>query len=376
MTEKASKLTLAVHAGSHGDPQFGGIVNPIYPSSAIDYDLDVKYPRYFNTPNHEAVAEKMAALEGGEAALVFSSGMAAISSSILSVCKAGDHAIFQNDLYGGTHKAVFKELKGYGIDFTVVDAQDPENFRKAIKGNTRMIYIETPSNPLLRITDISAVAAIAKKHGLVTIIDNTFASSVNQNPIALGIDIVAHSGTKYIGGHSDLCCGVVVTSHTLREQVRQTSLTLGGSLDANTCWLVERSLKTLVLRVRQHNKNAMAVAEFLSTESNVASVNYPGLKTHPQHSLAAKQMTGGFGGMLSFEIKKDPARFLSRLKYFARAVSLGGVESTVSEPVKTSHVALSAAERKAAGISDNLLRLSIGIEETEDLINDLKHALG
>jgi cystathionine beta-lyase/cystathionine gamma-synthase len=375
MKENPSKLTLSVHAGSHGDPQFGGIVSPIYPSSAIDYDLEVKYPRYFNTPNHEAVAEKMAALEGGDAALVFSSGMAAITTSILSVVKTGEHAIFQNDLYGGTHKAVFSELKGYGIDFTVVDGQDPDNFRKAIKKNTRLIYIETPSNPLLKITDIEAVAAIAKQNAVVTVIDNTFASPVNQNPISLGIDIVAHSGTKYIGGHSDLCCGVVVTSNQLREKIRQNALTLGGSLDANTCWLVERSLKTLVLRVRQQNKNAMAVAEFLQNEPNVATVNYPGLKAHPSHALAARQMPGGFGGMLSFEFKGDVKKFLGKLKYFARAVSLGGVESTVSEPVKTSHVALSVEERKAAGISDKLLRLSIGIEETDDLISDLKQAL-
>jgi cystathionine beta-lyase/cystathionine gamma-synthase len=375
MKDHPSKFTLCVHAGSHGDPQFGGIVSPIYPSSAIDYDSDVKYPRYFNTPNHEAVAEKMAALEGGEAALVFSSGMAAISTSILSIVKAGDHAIFQNDLYGGTHKAVFSELKGYGIDFTVVDAQDPDNFRKAIRKNTRLIYIETPSNPLLKITDIAAVAAIARQHDIVSMIDNTFASPINQNPIGLGIDIVAHSGTKYIGGHSDLCCGVVVTNHRLREQIRQNALTLGGSLDANTCWLVERSLKTLAVRVRQHNTNAMAVAEFLSGESSVAKVNYPGLKSHPSHAIAARQMTGGFGGMLSFETKGDVARIISRMKYFARAVSLGGVESTVSEPVKTSHVALSPEARKAAGISDKLLRLSIGIEETDDLIADLKYAL-
>jgi cystathionine beta-lyase/cystathionine gamma-synthase len=376
MKEQASKLTLGVHAGSHGDPQFGGLVSPIYPSSAIDYDSVVTYPRYFNTPNHEAVAEKMAALEGGEGALVFSSGMAAIATSILSVAKAGDHTIFQSDLYGGTHKAVFGELKGYGIEFSIVDGQDPDQFRKAIKKNTRLIYIETPSNPLLNITDISAVAAIAKENGLTTIIDNTFASPVNQNPIALGIDVVTHSGTKYIGGHSDLCCGVVVTSHTLREKIRQSALTLGGSLDAHTCWLVERSLKTMVLRVRQQNKNAMAIAEFLTSEPNVVKVNYPGLKSHPSYDIATRQMPGGYGGMLSFEIKKDPARFLGRLKYFAKAVSLGGVESTVSEPTKTSHMALTADQRKAAGISENLLRLSIGIEETEDLIDDLKYALG
>lgn len=375
MKENISKLTLSIHAGSHGDPQFGGIVNPIYPSSAIDYDTEVKYPRYFNTPNHQAVAEKIAALENAEAGIVFSSGMAAIMTSILTIARAGDHAIFQNDLYGGTHHAVMSDLKGHGIDFTVVDASDPDNFRKAIKKKTRLIYIETPSNPLLKITDIAAVAAIAQAYGILTVIDNTFASPVNQNPIDLGIDVVAHSGTKYIGGHSDLCCGVVATSRVLQEKIRRTALILGGSLDAHTCWLVERSLKTIVLRVRQQNKSAQAIAEFLDSEPAVPAVFYPGLKSHPSHAIAAKQMTGGFGGMLSFEVKGDTTEFIKRLKYVAKAVSLGGVESTISEPKRTSHVALTPAERKAAGISDQLVRLSVGIEETGDLINDLKQAL-
>ena len=209
MKASISKLTQSIHAGSYGDPQFGGIVSPIYPSAAIDYDADVKYPRYFNTPNHQAVAEKIAALENAEAGIVFSSGMAAIMTSILTVVKTGEHAIFQNDLYGGTHHAVMNDLKNHGVDFTVVDASDPENFRKAIKKNTKLIYIETPSNPLLKVTDIAAVAAIAKANNVLTMIDNTFASPVNQNPVDLGIGIVAHSGTKYIGGHSDICCGVV-----------------------------------------------------------------------------------------------------------------------------------------------------------------------
>jgi cystathionine beta-lyase/cystathionine gamma-synthase len=375
MRESNSKLTQSVHAGSHGDPQFGGIVNPIYPSSAIDYDTDVKYPRYFNTPNHQAVAEKLAALENAEAGIIFGSGMAAIMTSILTVVKAGEHAIFQNDLYGGTHHAVMNDLKNYAIDFSVVDAADPENFRRAIKKNTKLIYIETPSNPLLKITDISAVAAIAKAHGILTMIDNTFASPVNQNPFDLGIDIVAHSGTKYIGGHSDLCCGAVATSRVLQEKIRKNALILGGSLDAHTCWLVERSLKTIVLRVRQQNQSAKAIAEFLENEPAVPVVHYPGLKRHSSHSIAAKQMPGGFGGILSFEVKGDTTEFIKKLKYISKAVSLGGVESTISEPKKTSHVALTPSERKAAGISDQLVRLSVGIEETSDLIDDLKRAL-
>jgi cystathionine beta-lyase/cystathionine gamma-synthase len=373
--KKASKLTLSVHAGSHGESQYGGIVNPIYQASAYDYDDVVRYPRYFNTPNNEAVIQKMTALENAEDGLVFSSGMAAITTAMLSVLKAGDHVILQNDLYGGTHYAAVSDLPRLGISFTMVDAYESENFEKAIRKETKLIYLETPSNPLLKITDIRAVAKIARKHGLISMIDNTFASPVNQNPIDLGIDIVAHSGTKYIGGHSDLCCGVVVSSKKLMEPIRKRAVSFGGSLDAHTCYLVERSLKTIVLRVQQQNKNSLAIAKFLESESAIAKVNYPGLKNHPNHLVAKKQMFGGFGGMLSFEVKNDPDRFMKKLKIITRALSLGGVESTICSPVKTSHVKLSAAERKQVGISDKLLRFSVGIEEAQDLIDDIKQAL-
>jgi cystathionine beta-lyase/cystathionine gamma-synthase len=375
MKNKVSKLTLSVHAGSHGESQYGGIVNPIYQASAYDYRDIVRYPRYFNTPNNEAVIEKIAALENGDDGLVFSSGMAAITTSMLSVLKAGDHVILQNDLYGGTHHSVINDLPRLGIKFTMVDAADPENFEKAIRKETKLIYIETPSNPLLKITDIKAVAKIAQNQGLISMIDNTFASPVNQNPIDFGIDIVAHSGTKYIGGHSDLCCGVVVSSKKLTARIRKLGHSLGGSLDAHTCYLVERSLKTIVLRVQQQNKNAMAIAKFLESESRIAKVNYPGLKNHPNHSVAKRQMPGGFGGVMSFEVKTDPERFIKKLKYITRAVSLGGVESTICSPVKTSHVALSTGERKTLGISDKLLRFSVGIEEADDLIEDIRQAL-
>ncbi len=374
-TSKASKLTLSVHAGSHGDPLYKGLVTPIYPASAYDYESEVLYPRYYNTPNQKAVVEKMVALENGEDGLVFSSGMATIMTSLFAMVKQGDHVLFQNDLYGGTHHAALYELHRYGIDYSMVDVSDLNAFEKGIRKNTRVIYIETPSNPLLKITDLGAVAKLAKKYGLITIIDNTFASPVNQNPIDLGIDIVTHSGTKYIGGHSDLCCGVVVSSKKLTEKIKSSALNFGGSLDAQACYLVERSLKTIVLRVRQQNKNAIEIARFLEAESAVTKVNYPGLKNHPGHAIARKQMPGGFGGMLSFEIKGDPEKLMKKLKYIKRAVSLGGVESSINTPVKTSHAKLSAAERKAAGISDKLLRLSAGIEETQDLINDLRHAL-
>jgi len=372
---KASKLTQSVHVGSFGDPLFGGVVTPIYPSAAYDYETEVRYPRYYNTPNQKAVVEKLAALENGETGLVFSSGMAAIMTSIFAMVRSGDHILFQNDLYGGTHHAALHELERYGIEHSMVDVSDLKTFEKGIRKNTKVIYVETPSNPLLKITDLAGVSKIARKHGIVTIIDNTFASPVNQNPIDFGIDIVTHSGTKYIGGHSDICCGAMVSSKKLTEQIKQSALHFGGSLDAQSCYLVERSLKTIVLRVRQQNLNALAIAKFLESESAVTKVYYPGLKNHPGHSIAKKQMPGGFGGMLSFEVKGDPHKFIKKLKYIKRAISLGGVESTITSPVLTSHAKLTAAERKLVGISDKLVRFSVGIEETVDLINDIKQAL-
>jgi cystathionine beta-lyase len=372
-----SKLTQSVHAGSHGDPRFGGTVTPIFPSSAYDYEevAATLYPRYFNTPNQKAVVEKLAALEQAEDGLIFSSGMAAILTSVFAMMKKGDHAIFQNDLYGGTYNAVVTELPRYGMEYTLVDGEHPENFEKAIRPETRIIYIETPSNPTLKITDIRAVASIAKKHGLITIIDNTFASPVNQNPFALGIDIVTHSGTKYIGGHSDICCGAALTSRSLTSRIRESATHFGGSLDANTCWLVERSLKTLVLRVRQQNTNAQAIAQFLQNESRIGKVYYPGLADHPGHNIAKDQMPGGFGGMLSFEVKSDAHKFMDNLKLIKRAISLGGVESTITSPAKTSHVKMKEADRQAIGVTDKLVRFSVGIEDAGDLIEDIKQAL-
>lgn len=375
MKKSLDKLTQAVHAGSISDSQYGGLVSPIYVSSAYDYEPQLRYPRYFNTPNQLAVVKKMTALEHAEDGLVFSSGMSAILTSMFAVLKSGDHMILQLDLYGGTHHAAVHELNRYGISYSMVDAEDPKNFERAITKATKVVYIETPSNPLLKITDVAAVAAIAKKHKLISMIDNTFASPVNQNPIDFGMDVVLHSGTKYIGGHSDLMCGVMVSSKKLTEQIRASAMHFGGMLDSNACYLVERSLKTMVLRVRQQNKNAMALAEFLEKEPRVGGVYYPGLKKHPGHAIAKKQMTGGYGGMLSFEVKGDPDRFMSKLKLISRAVSLGGVESTICSSVKTSHAKLSPAERAKAGISDKLLRFSVGIEAVEDLIGDIRQAL-
>jgi cystathionine beta-lyase len=257
----------------------------------------------------------------------------------------------------------------------MVDGADPDNFRKAIQKETKVIYIETPSNPTLKITNIKAVADIAKQHGVLTVIDNTFASPVNQNPHDLGIDIVTHSGTKYIGGHSDLCCGAATGAKKYIQQVWNSAFHFGGSLDAHTCWLVERSLKTIVLRVRQQNQNAMTLANYLTTNSKIGKVYYPGLPTHVDHAVAKAQMPGGFGGMMAFEVKGDAHQFMNNLKMIKRALSLGGVESTMCSPVKTSHSKMSEAERLAIGVTNNLVRFSVGIEEAEDLISDIEQAL-
>ncbi|MCU0356361.1 MAG: PLP-dependent aspartate aminotransferase family protein [Cyclobacteriaceae bacterium] len=378
MADSISKLTKSVHTGSPGDPQYKGVVNPIYPSAAYDYENmpETQYPRYFNTPNQRAVSQKIAALENGEDGLIFSSGLAAIMTSLFAFLKQGDHAILQHDLYGGTFNAVTVEFPRYGIEYTLVDGTKPEEFEKAIRPNTKVIYVETPSNPTLTITDLKAVANIAKRHQLITIIDNTFASPVNQNPIDLGIDVVTHSGTKYIGGHSDLCCGAAVSTAENIRKIWNSAFHFGGSLDAQTCWLVERSLKTIVLRVRQQNENALAIAQWLQQQSSVGKVYYPGLPEHPGHAIAREQMPGGFGGMLSFEVKSDPHGFMGRLKLIKRALSLGGVESTICSPVKTSHSKMSPEERIKINVTDNLVRFSVGIEDAQDLINDIRQALG
>lgn len=377
MKSSTSKLTQSVHSGSINDPLFKGTVSPIYTASAYDYEElnETQYPRYFNTPNQRATAAKIAALENAEDGLVFSSGMAAILTSLLAFLKQGDHAVLQNDLYGGTFNALVTEFPRYGIEYTLVDGSSPENFEKAVRKETKVIYIETPSNPTLKITDIKAVATIAKKNGLLTIIDNTFASPVNQNPIDWGIDIVTHSGTKYIGGHSDICCGAAVGTKEHIKQVWGSAFHFGGSLDAHTCYLVERSLKTIVLRVRQQNHNATTLANYLKSSSKIGKVYYPGLPDHPNHAIAKAQMTGGFGGMLAFEVKGDAHQFMSNLQLIKRAISLGGVESTMCSPVKTSHAKMNAAERATIGVSDNLVRFSVGIEEADDLIADIEQAL-
>lgn len=372
--------TLCVHAGAEANDPGQGVNTPIYTSSAFGY-LDTeenRYPRYYNTPNQRTVVEKLCALEQGEAGLLFGSGMAAISTTMLALLQSGDHVVLQNDLYGGTYHFITTELERLGIAYTLVDTPDAANLEAALRPNTRVIYVESPSNPLLKITDLRAVAQVAKAHNIMSVIDNTFASPVNQNPITLGIDVVIHSGTKYLGGHSDLCFGAVVTSATLRQQLLERAINLGGSINAATCALIERSLKTLHLRVQQQNRNAQKLAEFLQQHATVRQVNYPGLPTHKGHAVAQEQMTG-FGGMLSFALDvpglAETVALMRRLRMITPALSLGGVETLICSPAQTSHSKLSPEQRRKAGVSDALLRVSVGIEHANDLIEDLEQAL-
>jgi len=370
--------TLCAHAGELKDTQFKGAVSPLYMSTSYAFeDVDVKrYPRYFNTPNQVALAKKMAALEHGEAALIFGSGMAAVSTSLMAFLKSGDHVVLQNTLYGGTSNLVVEEFEKYGIAFSFTKDLNPKSFEAEIKKNTKVIYIETPSNPLLTITDIAAISKIAKKNGLVSMIDNTFASPVNQNPIDFGIDVVIHSATKYMGGHSDILAGAVIASEAHIDTIFQLAKNFGGSLSDYTVWLLERSIKTMGLRVKAQNKNAKKMAKYLEKHEDVAAVCYPGLKTHIDHELAKSQMKG-FGGMLSFELNEglNASLFQKKLKLIKSSMSLAGVESTILSPTLTSHALLTPEERAKQGIKDGLMRFSIGIEEVEDLIEDIEQAL-
>jgi cystathionine beta-lyase len=300
--------------------------------------------------------------------------MAAISTAMLSFLNSGDHLVLQKDIYGGTHHFVTAEYERFGIEYTFVSNR-AEEIEKAVQKNTKVIYIETPSNPLLLITDIAATAQIAKANNALSVIDNTFATPFNQNPLDLGIDIVTHSGTKYLGGHSDLCCGAVLTRKDLAGRILATAANLGGSLNAMTCYLLERSLKTLGIRVDKQNRNARMIAEYLQKDPRIPKVYYPGLENHPGYAVAKSQMKE-FGGMLAFELDgREPEQFLKNLRIITPALSLGGVETIICSPAKTSHQKITDAERAELGISDNLLRLSVGIEDAADLIADIDGAL-
>ena len=372
--------TKCVHSGTYFDNKSYGINTPIFASTAHIYpnaqDL-VRYPRHYNIINQSAVADKICALEGGDAGLMFSSGMAAISTTLFALLKEGDHALFQSGLYGGTQHFIESELERYNLQKDVIGSNNVDDYAEAIKKNTILIYVETPTNPLLDIIDLQKIAHIGKEHNIITIVDNTFATPINQNPLQLGFDIVIHSGTKYLNGHSDVSCGAVVTSMELMGKIKYCAENHGGVLDTFACYLLERGLKTLGLRVKQQNSNAQRLAEFLNEHPMVKTVYYPGLTTHPGHDTATKQMRG-FGGMVSFELACDAEtvqKFTTNLKVITSAVSLGGVESILCFPAKTSHSYLTPEEQQKQGITESLIRLSVGIEDCEDLIDDLQSAL-
>ncbi|WP_299799442.1 PLP-dependent aspartate aminotransferase family protein [uncultured Maribacter sp.] len=377
-SNKKGLNTICTHVGELEDTQHKGAISPLYMSTSYAYeDVDLKrYPRYFNTPNQEGLSKKVAALEHAESALIFGSGMAAVSTALLAFLNAGDHVVLQQTLYGGTYNLVNEEFSKYGIEYSFTEGWRAEAFETQIKENTKVIYIETPSNPLLTITDLEAVAVIAKKYGIITLIDNTFASPVNQNPIDFGIDVVIHSATKYMGGHSDICAGAVASTTEYMDRIFQLAKNFGGSLSDYTVWLLERSLKTMGIRVRAQNENALVMAHFLDKLPDIEKVYYPGLPTHPEYDLAKKQMRG-FGGMLSFELNShlNSSQFQKALQLIKPSMSLAGVESTVISPTQTSHALMSAEVRAEQGIADGLIRFSVGIEEVEDLQQDILQAL-
>ena len=376
--DKQGLNTICAHLGEVPDDQFKGAVSPIYLSSSYEFmDVDVKrYPRYFNTPNQEYLVKKIAGLEQTETAMIFGSGMAAISHMFLAFLEAGDHIIVQNTLYGGTTNFIREEFPKLNIEFTFTNGYKVEDFEAAIKPNTKLIHIETPSNPLLTITDIKAIAKLGKQKNIVTSIDNTFASPVNQNPAQFGIDLIMHSATKYFGGHSDICAGAVAGSKIHMDKIWNVSKNYGGSLSDFTVWMLERSMKTMGLRVKAQTKNANKMAKWLDKQTFVKQVYYPGLKSHPEHKLAKAQMKG-FGAMLSFELidSIDSNQFMKQLNLIKASMSLAGVESTMLSPTQTSHALLTAEQRADIGIADGLIRFSVGIEEAKDLKADITQAI-
>ncbi len=382
MTDKSVRMnTRAVHDGEIEPRIDGAVVLPIFQTAMYETGVDsnfedVRYIRMNNTPNHRALNAKLAALEGAEDALVTGSGMAAISAALLAVLKQGDHLLIQSNLYGGTHGFVTNDFPDFGIDYDFFDTDAPDTWSRAVKPNTKAVYIESISNPLMRVTNARAIADFARQHNLVSMIDNTFTSPVNFRPSEVGIDLSLHSGSKYLNGHSDLVAGAIIGKRDLIEKAGKRLLKLGGTLDPHACFLLHRGIKTLGLRVRTQNENAMKIATFLSDQPAVATVNYPGLAAHPGHGIAA-ELFDGFGGMLSFELRggaKAARALFERVRLPLIAPSLGGVESLMTRPAGTSHALMTPAERDKLGIADGLVRMSVGIEDSEDLLEDLAQA--
>ena len=354
----------------------GGLVPSIQTSTSY-YHLDgdvLPYPRYGNTRNQTDAAKRIASLENAEAGFVFNSGMSAISTCVMSLVSPGDHVLMQRGLYGGTHSFLVSQLAKWGVTFDF--AENIEDFVAKRRENTVLAYVESPTNPCLQILDLRAMSKFARETGVISVIDNTFASPINQNPVDYGFDLVVHSGTKYLGGHSDLTCGAVVGRTELIDRIVGLAMKSGGALSPGDCHLLERSLKTLDVRVNRQNENAAIVSDFLASHDAVARVLYPGLLTHPKHELAQAQMRG-FGGMMSFELHPGISirEFLKNLRLVTPAMSLGGVESIVSVPVHSSHKEMSEEDRRLCGVTKNLLRLSVGIEHADDIVSDLDQAI-
>ena len=374
--------TKLIHAGEP-DPLINGAVSmPVFQSSTFEYTgatsyHDLKYIRLNNTPNHIALHQKLAALENAEAALVTASGMAAISTTLLSILSSGDHLLAQECLYGGTHDFITKDLETFGISYDFIDGDDPGSWKHKLKPNTKAMYVESMTNPLLQVADLKAVVEFTKAHSLISLIDNTFPSPVNFRPPEWGFDLSLHSCTKYLNGHSDIVAGAVIGRADLIEKITHKLNHLGGSLDPHACFLLHRGLKTLAVRVKFQNESALKIAKFLEENPAIDTVNYPGLESHPMHQRA-KELFDGFSGMLSFELKGDiqaADRFIQNTTLPISAPSLGGVESLITRPALTSHSGMSPEDRQTMGISDTLIRLSVGIEATEDIIEDFNQAL-
>jgi cystathionine beta-lyase/cystathionine gamma-synthase len=372
--------TDAIHAGQIPDPTTGAVITPLYLTSTyaqpeLGKSTGYEYGRTHNL-TRQALEKNIATLEKGKYGIAFASGLAA-THALMSLVKAGDHILVSSNVYGGTYRLYELNLTNYGLEYSWVDTSNPKNFEAAIRKNTKMIFVETPTNPMLILTDLKAVSDIAKKNNLITVCDNTFMSPYFQNPIEWGIDIVLHSTTKYLNGHSDMVGGILVTSNEkYHERLRYIQNAAGGVPSPFDCWLVLRSTKTLAVRMKQHEENAKVFAEFLSKSGAAKKVIYPGLKDHHQHELAKRQMRG-FGGMVSadFGTIEKAKKVLNNVKIFTLAESLGGVESLICHPASMTHASVPKAEREKYGFTDALVRFSVGIEDVEDLIMDVENAL-
>ncbi len=376
-----SRSTNAIHAGAQRPRPEGAVVTPIYQTSNYEYHgedyHDIGYIRLSTTPNHRVLSRRISVLEGTEDALVLASGMAAIAGSLFSVLSAGDHVLVQDTLYGGTASLIAGDMKRFNIDHSVIDPQKPSSWVEVLTPATKAVYVETLTNPLIQLADLEAVVTFAKEHGLVSLIDNTFASPINFRPAEFGFDLVIESCTKYMNGHSDIVAGSVAGSAPLVGGVKRFNDHFGGSLDPHAAFLLERGLKTIDLRVKEQGKSASRIAKVLEDHPAVSVVHYPGLKSHAQHERATR-LLDGFGGMLSFELVGDVSyadEFLSAVTVPTLAVSLGGIESLIVRPATATHASLSTEQRERIGLSDGLIRLSVGLEDVDDLIVDLTSAL-